>query len=391
MSLTIQPIAQALISPFNVWYLDDGTLGGPVGKVLDDFKILKEKCHEVGLSLNEGKCELSIISQGKTPFNKDDLNLFGKIKEVSKENLTLLGAPIGGCSITDDMLQDKVTALNNFGQCLKNLDSHAGLFLLKNSFALPRLQYVLRAAPCYNSHILKLYDAQLLEILQQILNCRLNGSARIQAGLPVNMGGLGVLNAQDAAAPSFLASVSGCRQLVTRILSNTTPDIKILDEEEKEACLFWKLRVGMENIPKDKQNEQKTWSVPTHKKSQDILLKSIDCSSDRTRLLASFAPKSGAWLNALPSSNLGFKLTDSEVRISTALRLGCNIVHPHVCKCGKPVDCKGHHGLSCSLSSGRISRHNAVNNIICRALLLFRSSRGGNHGCLGQGRLGFCN
>jgi hypothetical protein len=48
--------------------------------------------------------------------------------------------------------------------------------------------------------------------------------------------------------------------------------------------------------------------------------------------------------------------------------LGCNLCTPHICKCNTKVDEIGIHGLSCSKSSGRFSRHTEINSIINRSL-----------------------
>ncbi|XP_063893027.1 uncharacterized protein LOC135117549 [Helicoverpa armigera] len=59
-SLAINPIIRQLNSEFNVWYLDDGTLGGNRDTVLNDFIFLRDKLHNIGLDLNISKCELFI-------------------------------------------------------------------------------------------------------------------------------------------------------------------------------------------------------------------------------------------------------------------------------------------------------------------------------------------
>lgn len=54
-SLAIHPIITNLKSKLNMWYLDDGTFGGDVETVLDDFLFLKEKFNEIGLQINSNK------------------------------------------------------------------------------------------------------------------------------------------------------------------------------------------------------------------------------------------------------------------------------------------------------------------------------------------------
>ena len=76
---------------------------------------------------------------------------------------------------------------------------------------------------------------------------------------------------------------------------------------------------------------------------------------------------SGDWLNAMPLASIGLKMDDSSVRIAVGLRLGAPIVHAHKCVCGVIVSTDGIHGLSCRHGNGRHSRHNQVNETLCRA------------------------
>ena len=54
--------------------------------------------------------------------------------------------------------------------------------------------------------------------------------------------------------------------------------------------------------------------------------------------------------------------------MSVGLRLGLNLCEPHPCPCGSIVDARGIHGLSCRRSSGRMSRHHSINDLIWRSL-----------------------
>ena len=63
-------------------------------------------------------------------------------------------------------------------------------------------------------------------------------------------------------------------------------------------------------------------------------------------------------------------MDNATVRIAAGLRLGAPIVQPHPCTgCGTQVTVDGHHGLSCRHGSGRHSRHNQVNELLCRAFI----------------------
>jgi len=86
------------------------------------------------------------------------------------------------------------------------------------------------------------------------------------------------------------------------------------------------------------------------------------CAHVRNKILATRAPGSGDWLHTLPLSSIGLKMDNATVRIAVSLRLGAPIVRPHLCVCGTEVAVNGYrHG------SGRHSRRNQVNEILCRA------------------------
>ena len=51
-----------------------------------------------------------------------------------------------------------------------------------------------------------------------------------------------------------------------------------------------------------------------------------------------------------------------------SLRLGAKICEKHTCRCGKLVEENGHHGLSCTRSAGRFSRHHNLNVLVKQAL-----------------------
>ena len=74
------------------------------------------------------------------------------------------------------------------------------------------------------------------------------------------------------------------------------------------------------------------------------------------------------WLNVVPCKNLGLKLDDQQLQISIGLRLGAKIWVAHTCHCGKRVERDGLHGLSCTKSAGRFSRHATLSSLIKQTL-----------------------
>ena len=90
---------------------------------------------------------------------------------------------------------------------------------------------------------------------------------------------------------------------------------------------------------------------------------------DRARLQACRQKESSAWLTAPPVSTLGLRMCNTTIRVATSLRLGSPICAPHDCThCGRRIDERGLHGLSCRRSVGRLPRHTQLNAIIKESL-----------------------
>ena len=106
------------------------------------------KCNKyiiiVGLILNSNKSE--VISVDATVRCTILCSIPGA-KIVSSVKATLLGSPLGNVTSIDHALLDKSIALPRTGARFKYLTAHDSLVLLRHSFALPRLHYLLRTAP----------------------------------------------------------------------------------------------------------------------------------------------------------------------------------------------------------------------------------------------------
>ena len=113
---------------------------------------------------------------------------------------------------------------------------------------------------------------------------------------------------------------------------------------------------------------QKSWDQASIRHASEILFENAPTDRDRGRLLAVSLSHSGDWLNALPVSLCGLKLDDEAIRVAIGLRLGTPICAERICDCGAWVGSMGTHGLSCKLGTGRLSRHQQLNNLIWRAL-----------------------
>ena len=125
-----------MISEFNVWYLDDETIGGDVSGLLLDLETVRRAGRRIGLLLNDGKCEIVT----------DDANVVSEIRAVlpairhvpCNESI-LLGAPIGDETSVDAILNTKLATFRLLTSRLTSLSAHDALYLLKNCFSMPKL------------------------------------------------------------------------------------------------------------------------------------------------------------------------------------------------------------------------------------------------------------
>jgi Reverse transcriptase (RNA-dependent DNA polymerase) len=362
-SLSMLSMAKSLSSEFNVWYLDDGSIGGNVDVLIQDFERVKQLSEVLGLSINVTKCE--IIS--------DDVNVFDRFVKIAPGILcvktcdaVLLGAPIGDIASVTSILIRKLEYMKQLERRLSLLSSHDAFYLLRNCLNVPKILYVLRCSPCFSSSVLFEFEVVLRRTLESVLNVHLNDDAWRQATLPISFGGLGIRLPADLALPAFISSVVGSASLSDSLLPKRFCDR--IDFAQIDAITLWGRQSSLPCPDSQFASAQKAWDLPLVRQNYEVMLSAAQSPAGRARLLAAASPHSGDFLAALPASALGTRLDDSSFRIAVALRLGAPVCAPHTCVCGQEVDTFGTHGLSCRRSAGRHSRHTAVNELIKRAL-----------------------
>ena len=194
------------------------------------------------------------------------------------------------------------------------------------------------------------------------MNSDLLDSQWLQASLPVKIGGLGIRSACHLAPSAYLAAFYAMTELKERILSTSN---LTLSSHESSVLALWSTVTQAPPPSGLPAHKQSSWDCHIVDSVQSHLL----CNDqDKARLLAVSTPHSSDWLHALPISSCGLRLNDEALRVAVGMRLGTFICQPHQCPCGATVDATGSHILSCKKSSSRILRHNALNDLIYRAL-----------------------
>ena len=282
------------------------------------------------------------------------------IIRVNKEDVTLLGAPVLKGKAQDKAIQDKIDDLTRAVERLKHLQAHDTLVILKNSLAIPKLLYLLRTSQCSDNPLLRQFDDTLRTGLITILNVDINSDQWLQASLPVGDGGLGTRSAEMLAPSAYLASAAATLLLQQSILSDS-----IWMQGNQPVASTETLWTALANSPKPSQQTQhiqKAWDGPVAANQKNLILSRAPSDVDKARLLAEASPHSGDWLHTPPITAVGLRLPDEAVRVAVAHRLGSKACEPHTCVCGKAVDARWLHGLSCRRSAPRQQRHSHLND-----------------------------
>ena len=144
-----------LKSELCVWYLDDGTIGGAAEDIKHDLEIVVREGAALGLHMNERKSEVIC----KDPAARGSiLPSIPGAQVIDPTSASLLGSPIGDTGSTSDAISRKTQLLRTMGERLQYVSAHDALLLLRNSFAIPKLLYLLRSSPSFLSPKLKDYD-----------------------------------------------------------------------------------------------------------------------------------------------------------------------------------------------------------------------------------------
>ena len=325
-------------------YLDDIGLGDTVPRLINHIQGLEAATQALGLSLNYSKCEIIGLSTNSAHiWASSGFNfMIRPIKEAC-----LLGSPLH-CDGVDAALSARRVQLEDIVERLKKMSAHEALYLLKSCFAMPRLLYLLRTAPCSLSSVTCDLDTVIRGAVSAITNVRLDSDAWLQGSLPVRWGGIGVRSANDLAPSAFLSSLISVNDWVLRLLPAWAQQPS--DPSHDAALARWYALGGVNPPMGAERCSQRSWDDGVCGPRAEGLLARAD-TVGRARLLASVSPGSGSWLHALPCDNLGLRLGNDELRVAVGLRLGAPLVRAHRCVCGTEVGEDGHHGLACRRSA----------------------------------------
>ena len=139
--LAIHNLVQQLQSEFNVFFLDDGTLGSSLEEVLEDFNTVERMAGELGLQPNRDKSE--VICDDSTTRSAM-LRADPGLSVTYRDHATLLGSPIGAASGIQDTILKRTKSPKTLGSRLQFLHAHVhdAFCLIRNALAIPKVLYM---------------------------------------------------------------------------------------------------------------------------------------------------------------------------------------------------------------------------------------------------------
>ena len=130
--LGIHDLVSSLSSEFNVFYLDDGTIGGDLQDLENDLARIESVGKSLGLVLNINKSE--VISHNKSAVSSL-LSSLPDLQFTDVEHAQLLGSPLGGAAMHLS-LQEQLHQLKLIGERLCYLSMHDAITILRHSFSI---------------------------------------------------------------------------------------------------------------------------------------------------------------------------------------------------------------------------------------------------------------
>jgi len=249
-------------------------------------------------------------------------------------------------------------------------DTQSQYLMLKASLSFSRMVHIISTVPPnLIRKALKRYDKLTLFFIEnEILHQSLDAAAPAQAALGTSSTGLGLRSTEAHSTSAYISSRIACNHLVSAFLKGYNT---VLDPNFTQAVGKYNSKVteghqiSCEHL--DPKTKQHTLSEYIDQRQLDLLIATSQ-PLHKARLISLNLPLTGAWLNAPPNADLGFKLSSRQFSVGLCRRLGLPIysqIGPCPC-CGKEEnDAYGHHAVLCQKGPDHIWRHNVIRDTLC--------------------------
>jgi len=385
-SLGLKTLFEAIASfgpEFNVWYLDDGSVGGDVRTLAAIYDIIKVRGSRIGLKVNPEKCHLwtPVGLVEPLPSSLNEVQLHGPA-----EGLKVLGCPVGSSSWVHAWVEEFAEGFATMLDRLKQLSNpRAASQILRTCLGSSKVMFLLRTLPWEEGVWLASFaSGALRHAWELILGCSLPDLSWDLACLSIENGGLGILDPMKtqpiAFIASFLSALSSdaashivdlcpgfsealqrvspwCPDLakdLSRIVDSSSPTLT-LDVLRHPLFASW--------------CSQSCWGL----EQRLTLVKNFESLADaRTAALRTLhsGPFSNDWLHSPPASSSHFlaSLSSAERHDVLRYRVGLPVMKAGFCEgCLGRRDAFGDHAMACA-SCGIYARHNVLRDALAGEL-----------------------
>jgi hypothetical protein len=225
-SVALHPIIQQIAAKCpnllcNLWYLDDGNIGGRAHDVLQAIEILQSQGPPHGFFVNFSKCEIHShpAAQKSAHELRDAAAKLGMTIPTAQVcttgSMTMLGAPIGTDVHCATFVTECVANAERSLAALRQVrDPQVALTLLRNCAGFCTFVHALRTTPPSPPMLLAAtrFDNAVLSTFDSFFG-PLPASCHSQVRRAVRLGGVGIRAAADHHDAAYYSSVQTCARL----------------------------------------------------------------------------------------------------------------------------------------------------------------------------------
>ena len=298
-------------------------------------------------------------------------------------HFVLLGSPFGDTAFCAAHVQKLRGANKKLLDSLCQLfDPQVALHLLRTCASFCKFVYVARTTPprlvC---DALKLCDVDVRACFEGLAVLQLSDVAWCQSQLSLSGGGLGLRSTARHCTAAYISSHTFAMPgVLTSFLHDAFALHAVAIDQaapDDHVCAGWLIEP-----PAQRALSLKIEHV-------DALALKVQLSpADRIRFNSVCAPRSSAWLQAMPSVGpFDMTLSPDEVQVALQHRLGLSLAQSSdrcsLCSKNTPLDSLGHHHLTCPNGGYVAVRHNRLRDalyFVCRAAgLNSQREKGASH------------
>lgn len=302
---------QGLRPLLNKWYLDDGVIFGTHETIAAVIKVLESpSLTGLGLELNASKCELIWL---RPEFVRPDAFPSRFSNRITDGNFTIVGSPIGTAEFKDKQIR-KVTADAEriWAQLGELHDVQAAYTLFRACATWNRVAHLMRTVhPEAGAAAFRDFDWRLRGAFSNVVSFQLSDNQWTQLTLPTRKGGAGLRSAEHHSPAAFLAAsiffasdtgtafedIQGA-QVALELLNGRIVNAPIYLDDPSLAGTSQKILSEMVD------------SLTASKLTMESFAR------DRARLALVARPGATEWLNVVPATRMGTKMSSAEFLVA---------------------------------------------------------------------------